>query len=269
MSPKLAVIQFPGSNCEYETRRAAAQYGFDAEIVRWTVDRETFDRFDAYILPGGFSYQDRVRAGVIASKLPVLQFLAEAAEKGKLILGICNGCQILAEAGLVPGLGGKAAISIALAHNARQNRPVGFICDWVNVKVQTPKASVFTRYFSENDIFPIPINHGEGRFVLSPEVEAVLPTLSTFVYCSAEGQIETEFPINPNGSQHNLAGMGSQKGNVFAIMPHPERAAFLKQVPESAGKWGLDKIEGLRTGSQKDGPWAPLFVSMADFLTKG
>ena len=78
MSPKLAVIQFPGSNCEYETRRAAAQYGFDAEIVRWTVDRETFDRFDAYILPGGFSYQDRVRAGVIASKLPCLQFLAEA-----------------------------------------------------------------------------------------------------------------------------------------------------------------------------------------------
>jgi phosphoribosylformylglycinamidine synthase len=256
--PTVAVIQFPGSNCEYEAQRAAQYYGFDAQIVRWNEPVDHVRHFDAYILPGGFSYQDRVRAGAIAAKLPVLKTISEAVDAGKSVLGICNGCQILAESGLVT--------EMAMAPNARDGVPVGFICNWQYVRVTNPEASLFTRYFTADDVLPVPINHGEGRFVLSDSAQASLPQMATFRYCDDQGEIRTEFPINPNGASFNLAGISSSKGNVFAIMPHPERAAQLKQIPVSnRGAWQVKKLGLLNGDHDGPGPWEKLFVGMVDY----
>ena len=252
---RLAVIQFPGSNCEYETARAATKAGFDAQIVRWNFSSEALAKFDAYILPGGFSYQDRVRAGAISAKLPVVGVLAEAAHAGKPILGICNGCQILAEAGLIPDVSGEQEVSVALARNARDGKPLGFMCDWIFVKPQRPEKSLFMRYFSESDVLPIPINHGEGRFVLKPELK--VEDHAAFVFCDANGIVSDA--ANPNGSYLNLAGLSNQRGNVLAMMPHPERSAFSKQIPISIdSSWTSQKFEDV------DGPWMKLFVAMRE-----
>lgn len=257
-TPRLAVIQFPGSNCEYETQRAATHYGFQADIVRWNANHDALPMYDAYILPGGFSYQDRVRSGAIAAKLPIMESIAGAASEGKLILGICNGCQVLAESGLVT--------EMAMAPNTRDNAPVGFICNWQYVRVDHADRSPFTRYFSAEDVVPIPINHGEGRFVLSEHAIAALDQSAVFRYVSELGEPQSDFPINPNGATENLAGLSNPSGNVFAMMPHPERAAFLKQVPvETRGSWGsLRRALGHGT-TQVEGPWEKLFVGMVDY----
>ncbi|NBV83277.1 phosphoribosylformylglycinamidine synthase I [bacterium] len=262
--PRLAVIQFPGSNCEYETRRAAAYYGFDAQVVRWN-DTETIGHYDAYILPGGFSYQDRVRAGAISAKLPVMSIVAEGAFQGKPVLGICNGCQILAETGLIAGVS-TDTVEVGMAPNTRDSRPVGFICDWRYVTVTNPSAGIFTRHFNDGDVLPIPINHGEGRFVLSRAAQERLPQLATFRYCAPDGSEAGKFPENPNGAYENLAGICSQNGNVLGIMPHPERSAFLKQVPISIqGQWQQRKRDLLSGGSSGPGPMEKLFVAMVEY----
>ncbi len=255
MTPKLAVIQFPGSNCEYETAYACSLAGFETSIVRWNEEVKFLDLFDAYVLPGGFSYQDRVRSGEIAAKLPIMSVLAKAADEGKPILGICNGCQILAAARLIPHL--------ALAPNRKENEAVGFICDWVFVKIQNPEKSVFTRYFSQTEVLPIPINHGEGRFILSPEAASEWPNLAAIRYCSEKGAIDPYFPHNPNGSEYNLAGLCNARGNVLAIMPHPERASLLKQMPTWIDSdWAETKKNKLATSEPTHpGPWHPLFLS--------
>ena len=267
MKPRLGVIQFPGSNCEYETARAGEYYGFETEIIRWNIEEGKFHFFDAYILPGGFSYQDRVRAGVISSKLPIMSLLLEAAKKDKPILGICNGCQILAEAGFFPNLKGNFEVEAALTPNQKENERIGFICDWVMVKVNNPQGSIFTKYFSADDIIPIPVNHGEGRFLLSKLAEENLDKLTSFQYVTAEGNIEESFPTNINGSSYNLAGLCNAKGNILAIMPHPERAAFLKQIPTwLRSSWKEKKLAAFFDKKDSEGPWSKLFVSMRESI---
>ncbi len=187
MSARIAVIQFPGSNCEYETAEALQAQGMSVEIVRWTISEVEFHSFDGYVLPGGFSFQDRVRSGVISAKLEVVSFLDQANKEGKPILGICNGCQILAETGLVPDLAGETRIEMALAPNTKGEDPQGFMCDWMFVTPVNPEKNIFLSQFSDTDVLPIPINHGEGHFVLSELVQAQLPELASLRYCDSRG----------------------------------------------------------------------------------
>ncbi|MFA5878612.1 MAG: phosphoribosylformylglycinamidine synthase I [Candidatus Margulisiibacteriota bacterium] len=262
---KLAVLQFPGSNCERETLNAALYYGFDAEVIRWNTPRDAFEKFDAYILPGGFSYQDRIRAGVISSKLPIMKYLKEAALSHKPILGICNGCQILAEAGFFPNIAGNYEIEAALAPNKKdKSTMVGFICDWVYVKASHPQKNIFTKYFSDTDVLPVQINHGEGSFILKENFEIDL--LTSLQYCNSNGEVINQFPINPNGSVFNLAGLSNKEGNVFAMMPHPERACFAKQIPTWLDNAWVQIEKKELIGYYQEGPWAKMFLSLFDNL---
>jgi len=268
MTVTIAVIQFPGSNCEYETAEAVRSAGATVDIIRWNVSEEVFSSYDGYVLPGGFSYQDRIRAGAISSKLPVLKLLRKASEEGKPILGICNGCQILAESGLVPDQSGDHKIEMALAPNVSDDKPSGFICDWVYVKPSQSTSSLFFSKFTDGDVLPIPVNHGEGRFLFSLPYDQ-LQSHSQFQYCDAEGNESLIYPEDPNGSTERLAGITNAKGNVLAMMPHPERAAFLKQIPRSIShEWGDQKRSNL-TGSDQEGPWALLFSSMVSAIKEG
>ena len=268
MTYRLAVLQFPGSNCEYETAKAAHAVGFNVDIIRWTVSKDAFHRYDAYILPGGFSFQDRVRSGAISAKLPVMGFLEQASEKGKPILGICNGCQILAESGLVPDTHSDHGIQMGMAPNSRDDNPNGFICDWVYVKVQGPTDNLFLKGFAEGEVLPIPINHGEGRFIFPEGHEGEIASLSRLVFCSADGVVSSQFPINPNGAMHNIAGLSNRNGNVFAMMPHPERSTFLRQIPGwLQTPWVDKKRQAFASGQDGVGAWFRFFQSMHTYVS--
>jgi phosphoribosylformylglycinamidine synthase I len=196
---RVAVVVFPGSNCDADTVAAARAAGSDAYPV-W--HRETdLKQADVAILPGGFSYGDYLRAGAIARFSPVMAAVSAHARAGGAVLGICNGFQTLCEAGLLPG---------ALMRNARLrflSRPV-----WVRVEaVDTP----FTRLYEHGEVLEIPIAHGEGRFVTDPRTAAEL---------AAKGQVIWRYVRdNPNGSTNDIAGICSAGRNVVGIMPHPER----------------------------------------------
>ena len=136
---KIAVILFPGTNCENEAARAVEATGMKAEIIRWN-DSKKLGLFDGYILPGGWSYEDRIRAGVIASKDKVMNVIKEEAEKGKVVLGICNGCQVLVEAGIIPGV--KDKVQMALAPNINPFVS-GYYCTWIKIKNASKKKTAF------------------------------------------------------------------------------------------------------------------------------
>ncbi len=164
MTVSIAVIQYPGSNCEHETARAVVAAGAKAEVFRWNKDASELVRFDGYILPGGFSYQDRVRAGAIAAKKSIMKTIMEEAAKGKSVLGICNGAQVLVETGLIPGLE-RGELEMALAPNIMEERS-GFYCDWTYLKLACPpERCVFTSLLSAGQVLPVPVAHAEGRFV--------------------------------------------------------------------------------------------------------
>ncbi|MEW6104617.1 MAG: phosphoribosylformylglycinamidine synthase I [bacterium] len=230
---KVVIIQYPGTNCEYETFEAIKSVGIEAEIFRYNRPIEELEEFDTFILAGGFSYQDRVRAGAIASKKPIIKTIIKKAENGAPVLGICNGAQILIESGICPSIK-KGSIEMALAFN----RETGFLCDWVYVKVSSIK-SPFLSLFNLGDVFPIPIAHAEGRFTTQDKGlldELIKNDQIALRYCTRDGEIIDEFPINPNGSLYNIAGLTNKNGNVLALMPHPERASFVYQIPSFFGK---------------------------------
>ena len=135
--PRAAVLQFPGVNCEYESARALRAAGAEADILRWNVDPSRLKGYDLFLLPGGFSYQDRIRAGAVAAKENILDALHDAAEAGKPLLGICNGAQVLVEAGFVPGLDGGSGVDLALAPNRMPDRE-GYFTDWSHTRVASP-----------------------------------------------------------------------------------------------------------------------------------
>ncbi len=199
---KSAVIVFPGSNCDRDAARALERAsGKPAQMV-WHKDTVLPDGVDLVVLPGGFSYGDYLRSGAMAAKSPIVRAVVEHAERGGLVLGICNGFQVLTEARLLPG---------ALARNAG----LRFACKDVPLAVANANTA-FTRAFRETRETEIPIAHGDGRFVAD---EATLDRIE------GEGQVVLRYLDNPNGSARDIAGLVNARGNVMGMMPHPERAA--------------------------------------------
>ena len=229
MAINIGIIQFPGSNTERETIMACQRVGINPVEYFWNESAAKLSDLNGYIIIGGFSYEDRSRAGVIAALDPIIKQIKVEAGKGKPVLGICNGAQILVESGLVPGLEGHR-VGIALTDNKRVKNGhvvgVGYYNTWINLKMSTPSdRCAFTRHLKPNKWINIPLAHGEGRFIIPDELlkKMITNDQTVFRYCDKGGKIANEFPTNPNGSMHNLAAVCSPAGNVMAIMPHPER----------------------------------------------
>lgn len=208
MKPRVAVVTFPGSNDDRDALRAVRLFGGEA-IPVWHRDRDLHGA-DAVVLPGGFSYGDYLRTGAIARFAPVMAAVRDHAASGRPVLGVCNGFQILCEAGLLPG---------ALI----RNRDLAFICRHVHIRVET-SSTPFTSDIEVGEVLEVPIKHGEGQFVADPNTLARIDGegLVVFRYCSSRGEITDE--ANPNGSMRNIAGLRSEGGNVVGLMPHPEHA---------------------------------------------
>jgi phosphoribosylformylglycinamidine synthase I len=226
---RIAIIQFPGSNCERETMLAVQRAGMEPVEFLWNNRTLNLADFGGYIIVGGFSYEDRSRAGAIAALDPIMQTLRAQSALGKPILGICNGAQILVESGLVPGIAGDQ-VGMALTDNKRmrdgQVLGTGYYNAWINLRLADDfQYNAFTRLLTTKDILRVPVAHGEGRFVIPPALLMEIKTqgLGVFQYCDAAGSLVDEFPINPNGSTFNIAAVSNKAGNVMAMMPHPER----------------------------------------------
>jgi phosphoribosylformylglycinamidine synthase subunit PurQ / glutaminase len=203
-APRIAVVQFPGTNCERETARALSAC-VDAPVdVIWHAEAFPLDRYAAVVLPGGFAYGDHLRAGAIARFSPVMQGIQTFARAGGLVLGICNGFQVLLEAGLLPG---------AMLRNAS----LQFRSEWVWCRVERTDTP-FTSACRLGQVLRLPIAHGEGNYVSVSEPRGVV-----LRYCDADGNVTPE--ANPNGAQDSIAGIVNARGNVFGLMPHPERAS--------------------------------------------
>lgn len=201
-----AIVRFPGANCDEDARFALEKAGVRAEFV-WHTERD-LRGFDGVFLPGGFSYGDYLRAGALAAKSPVMEAVRRFAEEGRYVVGVCNGFQILTEAGLLPG---------ALLANLNLH----FTCKEVGVRVERNDLP-FTRLYPRRQVLKLPIAHGEGRYYADPETLARLEGEGLVVFRYAPLKDEADY--NPNGSLHDIAGIVSEKGNVLGMMPHPERA---------------------------------------------
>ena len=230
-SNKIAIIQFPGSNTERETFMACHRVGLLPVGFLWNQPLEELSNFDGYIIVGGFSYEDRSRAGVIAALDPIIKQIKVEAKSGKPVLGICNGAQILVESGMVPGLE-NGRVGVALTDNKRIKKNhvigVGYYNTWANLTVSVPPdRCAFTRKLKPEESINIPLAHGEGRFIVPSELlEKMIKNKQTvYRYCDEGGNIIDEFPTNPNGSSYNLAAVCNPAGNVMAMMPHPERTS--------------------------------------------
>lgn len=263
----VAVLQFPGVNCEAETLRALERAGLGGEVFRWTRPAAGLRDYPAYVLPGGFSYQDRVRAGALASKDALVEVLIEESARGKPVLGICNGAQILVEAGLVPG---GAGVELALARN-RMPRRSGYYARWVWVRVEASPC-VFTRHLPAGTLLPLPVAHGEGRFTgPAGRMESLARGGQTPLrYATPDGEPATEFPDNPNGAEASAAAVCNPDGHVLALMPHPERAVDRGAVPPPVtGAWErpIDAEDADATpGRSMDGPGLALFAGLRRHL---
>ena len=207
MTPRIAVVTFPGSLDDRDALRAIRLLGGEAVSV-WHADPDLRGA-DAVILPGGFSYGDYLRTGAIARFAPVMAAVREFAEGGGPVLGICNGFQILCEAGLLPG---------ALI----RNRGLSFVCRWVNIR--TERGADRVEGLAPGEVLQVPIKHGEGQFVASAGEIARIEAagLVAFRYCSPNGAVEDRF--NPNGSTNAIAGLWGEGRGVLGLMPHPEHA---------------------------------------------
>jgi len=224
---KLGIVVFPGSNCERDVHHVLNDViGISAQYV-WHMEK-SIDDYDALILPGGFSYGDRLRAGVIAAQSPIVEAIKKKAEEGLPILGICNGFQILVEAGLLPG---------ALIKNVK----LKFSCKWLEMEVLNVNTP-FTNLFRVNDKISIPIAHGEGRYVIGDDKLHDLYENNQVVFKYKDQ--------NPNGSTEMIAAICNEKGNVMGLMPHPERAS-----------------EPILSPDQKKSNAELIFLSLKNFLS--
>ncbi len=207
---RFGIIVFPGSNCERDTLHVLREVLHAPADLVWHEEHD-LSRFDCVVLPGGFAHGDYLRAGAIARFSPVMEAVARFAAEGGLVWGICNGFQVLVEAGLLPG----AMI---------QNAGLRFICRWVDVRVESTR-TLFTADLAPGTVLHLPIAHHEGSFFVDPATLAAMERNGQVVlrYCSPQGEVA---PFsNPNGSVSNIAGVCNEAGNVFGLMPHPERCA--------------------------------------------
>jgi phosphoribosylformylglycinamidine synthase len=230
---RFAVIQFGGSNCDRDARHVLSDIcGVDCDLV-WYKDGLSRP-YDAVILPGGFSYGDYLRAGAIAARTPVMKEVIAHAQCGRLVLGICNGAQILAESGLVPGV---------FTINAYPK----FVCRSVHLRVETTD-SPFTSLYRKGDVIRIPIAHKEGRYVAPKDLLYGLNQAGriAFRFCDASGNLTPE--SNPNGAMEHITGVLNETRNVLAMMPHPERASEEILSSEDGKKVFLSMITHIERG---------------------
>jgi phosphoribosylformylglycinamidine synthase len=219
---KFGVIIFPGSNCDHDTYNVIAEIAHQPVTYLWH-DSEDMKGVDAVLVPGGFAYGDYLRTGAIARFSPVMQSVKKFADGGGLVLGICNGFQILAEAGLLPG---------ALMRNAG----LKYICKQVHLRTETT-ATAFTNLLKPGEVLKIPIGHAEGNYYCTAEELKRLEAEErvAFRYSTPEGEITAE--ANPNGSLSNIAGVLNEKRNVLGMMPHPDRSS--EALLGSADGWKI------------------------------
>jgi len=264
---KVCVVRVGGTNCDSETQRAFQELGVQAETLHLNelIKRGSLMDYQVLVFPGGFSFGDYVRAGVIWSKWLSAKLgkeLKAFVEENRPILGICNGFQVLVEYGLLPGFDGISAYPEA---TLATNIPQGYNCRWVYLKQENKGKCVFASKIPMGKVLRIPVAHSEGRFLFPKEEEQKLlerlyeDDLLVFRYCSKNGDYaEGCFPMNPNGSFHDIAGICNREGTIFGLMPHPERALYWWQQPdwtrqEQMSQYGDGKL---------------IFESLIEHLTK-
>lgn len=225
---KFAVIVFPGSNCDRDMHYAVKDVlGAEAEFV-WYEDECDLEKYDGILIPGGFSYGDYLRSGAIAATAKIMEQVKEQAEKGKPVLGVCNGFQILTEAGLLPGA-------------LMRNKDLSFICRNQRLVVENNE-TMFTSQYGKGQVVQFPIAHGEGNYFCDEDTLAEL---------KRNNQIVFTYESNPNGSVENIAGIVNKEGNVLGMMPHPERAV---------DKW-LGSEDGIRLFQSILENWRKTYVA--------
>lgn len=236
---RVAVVQYPGSNCDLDALEVLQK----VEKVRADLVWHTHfiqEDYDAYVLPGGFSYGDYLRAGAIAATSPSIEIIREAVENQKPVLGICNGFQILVEAGILPGA-------------VLRNSGLRFVCQWTNLRVEKNDTQ-FTSLAKQGEILKIPIAHNEGRYYLDQDDLASLEKNNQVVFRYVDDENQTISTANPNGSVDNIAGISNSEGNVVGLMPHPERSSLRVLSPDGQtyGKLIFDSmIHSLNNGREK------------------
>jgi phosphoribosylformylglycinamidine synthase len=263
---KVCVLRVGGTNCDAETKRAFKELGTRAETlhVNELVKNRNLLEYDVLVFPGGFSYGDYVRAGAIWAKWMLARLgkdLKAFVDENRPILGICNGFQVLVEAGLLPGFEGLSSFpEAALATNI----PPGYNCRWISIRHENRGKCIFTGKIPKGRVIHVPVAHSEGRFLFAREREKrSLERLFqndqlVFRYCSKDGgYAEGRFPTNPNGSLHDVAGICNPEGTIFGLMPHPERAFYWWQRPD----WTRQE----RMPACGDGKL--IFESLVDYLT--
>lgn len=264
---KVCVMRVGGTNCDAETQRAFAELGVQAETVHVNevIKRKNLLDYNVLVFPGGFSFGDYVRSGVIFARHLSVKMGKEIetfVDEGRPILGICNGFQILVEFGLLPGFEGMSNYPQA---TLTTNEPAGFKCEWIYLRQENRGKCAFTSKIPEGKVLRMPIAHGEGRWLFPKENEEALlkklidEDMLVFRYCNKEGKTaDGKYPQNPNGSFHDIAGICNREGNIFGLMPHPERAMYWWQQPD----W-TRQTQMLQYGDGK-----LVFQSIIDKLTK-
>jgi phosphoribosylformylglycinamidine synthase len=218
MMVRVAVVQFPGSNCDLDALEILQKTVKVPTDLVWHKDLKN-DEYDAYVLPGGFSYGDYLRAGAIAATSPSLETIREATDKGKPVLGICNGFQILVEAGILPGA-------------VLRNTGLRFVCKWTRLRIESTRTP-FTKLASKGETLRIPIAHNEGRYYLDKNQLTELESNEQIVLRYVDENNAPTEDSNPNGSMDNIAGICNNEGNVMGLMPHPERASLPVLSPDN------------------------------------
>jgi phosphoribosylformylglycinamidine synthase I len=264
---KVCVMRVGGTNCDAETRRAFRELGVQAETVHVNelVKRGNLLEYNVLVFPGGFSFGDYVRSGVIFARSLSVKLGKEIetfVDEGRPILGICNGFQILVEYGLLPGFEGTSAYPEA---TLTTNVPQGFKCQWIYLKNENKGKCLFTSKVPTGKVLRMPIAHGEGRFLFPVEKEQQMldrlidNDMMVFRYCGKKGNVaDGKYPTNPNGAFHDIAGICNKEGTIFGLMPHPERALYWWQQPD----WTR------QTQMPQYGDGKLVFESLIDHLTK-